>query len=88
MKYFYTFLLFIFTFVNANAEQLADRCSFFEKKFNDEFNKLHWYDQKVFEIIASGTKIAELSRKSQITYISLYNTYTKVKKLLKKKVGL
>ena len=59
-----------------------------EKKFNDEFNKLHWYDQKVFEIIASGTKIAELSRKSQITYISLYNTYTKVKKLLKKKVGL
>ena len=59
-----------------------------EKKFNEEFNKLHWYDQKVFEIIASGTKIAELSRKSQITYISLYNTYTKVKKLLKKKVGL
>jgi hypothetical protein len=59
-----------------------------EEKFNQEFEKLHWYDQKVFEIVASGTKISELSRKTTITYISLYNTYTKVKKLLKKKIGL
>jgi len=59
-----------------------------EKKFNDEFNKLHWYDQKVFEIIASGTKISELSRKTTITYISLYNTFRNVKKMLKKKIGL
>ena len=59
-----------------------------EKRFNNEFSKLHWYDQKVFEIVASGTKIAELSRKTQITYITQYNTYTKVKKLLKKKMGL
>ena len=59
-----------------------------EKKFNDEFSKLHWYDQKVFEIIASGTKISELSRKTTITYISLYNTYRNVKKLLKKKLGI
>ena len=59
-----------------------------EKKFNEEFAKLHWYDQKVFEIIASGTKISELSRKTTITYISLYNTYRNVKKLLKKKIGL
>ena len=59
-----------------------------EKKFNDEFSKLHWYDQKVFEIIASGTKISELSRKTTITYISLYNTYRNVKKILKKKIGL
>ena len=60
----------------------------FEKKFNEEFDKLHWYDQKVFEIIASGTKISELSRKTTITYISLYNTYRNVKKILKKKLGL
>ena len=59
-----------------------------EKKFNDEFSKLHWYDQKVFEIIASGTKISELSRKTTITYISLYNTYRNVKKILMKKIGL
>ena len=59
-----------------------------EQQFNEEFSKLHWYDQKVFEIIASGTKISELSRKTTITYISLYNTYRNVKKLLKKKIGL
>jgi len=59
-----------------------------EERFNEEFEKLHWYDQKVFEIIASGTKISELSRKTQITYISLYNTYRNVKKKLKKKIGL
>ena len=59
-----------------------------EKEFNEEFEKLHWYDQKVFEIIASGTKISELSRKSTITYISLYNTYRNVKKHLKRKLGL
>jgi len=59
-----------------------------EKRFNEEFAKLHWYDQKVFEIVASGTKISELSRKTTITYISLYNTYRNVKKLLKKNIGL
>jgi len=59
-----------------------------EKRFNKEFEKLHWYDQRVFEIVASGTRISELSRKSTITYISLYNTYNKVKKHLKKKMGL
>lgn len=59
-----------------------------EKKFNEEFKKLHWYDQRVFEIVTNGTKIAELSRKTQITYISLYNTYTRVKALLKKKLDL
>tara|TARA_R100000479_G_C6306664_1_gene172405 strand:- start:51 stop:533 length:483 start_codon:yes stop_codon:yes gene_type:complete len=59
-----------------------------ENKFNDEFSKLHWYDQKVFEIVSSGTRISDLSRKTTITYISLYNTYNKVKKHLKKKLGL
>ena len=60
----------------------------YEERFNEEFSKLHWYDQKVFEIVSSGTKISELSRKTTITYISLYNTFTKVKKLLKQKIGL
>jgi len=59
-----------------------------ENKFNKEFSKLHWYDQKVFEIVSSGTRISDLSRKTTITYISLYNTYNKVKKHLKKKLGL
>ena len=59
-----------------------------ENRFNEEFEKLHWYDQKVVEIVSSGTRISELSRKTTITYISLYNTYNKVKKHLKKKMGL
>ncbi len=46
MKYLISILL-IFTFLSvANAEQLADRCSFFEKKFNDELlvdqDPLNW----------------------------------------------
>ena len=59
-----------------------------EQKFNKEFSKLLWYDQRVFEIISSGKKISAFSRETNISYISLYNTYTRVKKLLKKKLGL
>ena len=44
---------------------------------------LYWYDQKVFEIIESGESISELSRKTNISYYSLYNTYKKVKRILK-----
>lgn len=49
-----------------------------------ELDKMYWYDKKVFEIINSGESIASLSRKTHIAYYSLYNTYTKVKKRLKK----
>ncbi len=44
---------------------------------------LYWYDQKVFEIIENGESISELSRKTNISYYSLYNTYKKVKRILK-----
>jgi lambda repressor-like predicted transcriptional regulator len=44
---------------------------------------LHWYDKKVFEFIAKGTSIAELSRNTKIGYYSLYNTYNTVKDKLK-----
>lgn len=72
-----------------NVESATDvKFQEMENKFNDEFSKLHWYDQKVFEIVSSGTRISDLSRKTTITYISLYNTYNKVKKHLKKKLGL
>ena len=46
-------------------------------------DKLYWYDKKVYEIIEGGTSIAELSKKTKISYYSLYNTYKKVKKYLK-----
>lgn len=44
---------------------------------------LYWYDQKVFEIVESGESISQLSRKTNISYYSLYNTYKKVKRILK-----
>lgn len=49
------------------------------KQLNDSF----WYDRKVYEIIESGVSISELSRKTTISYYSLYNTYNKMKKKLK-----
>ena len=53
-------------------------------KVQKELSKMFWYDRKVFEIINEGETIAEFSRKSFIHYHSLYNTYRKVKKHLKK----
>ncbi len=54
------------------------------KKVNKALKKMYWYDRKVFEIINSGESIAEFSRKSYIEYYSLYRTYKKVKKKLRK----
>ena len=52
-------------------------------KLQDILKDMYWYDRKVFEIIEDGTNISELSRKSKISYYSLYNTYKKVKQKLK-----
>ena len=49
----------------------------------EEINTLFWYDRKVYEIIAGGKSISELSRQTNISYYSLYNTYKKVKNKLK-----
>ena len=54
------------------------------KQIQDQLDKMYWYNKKVFEIVNSGTSIAELSRKSGIPYYSLYNTYKKVVDKLKK----
>ena len=51
-----------------------------------EIKKLHWYDKKVYNLIQSGDSITELSKKTNITYHSLYNTYRKVKDKLKEKL--
>ena len=56
------------------------------KKVTDELSKLHWYERRIFEIINGGEKIAELSRKSKISYYALYLTYKKVKDKLKKEL--
>lgn len=53
------------------------------KKVQKLLDQIYWYDRKVFDIINSGESISELSRKSQISYYSLYNTYKRVKEKLK-----
>ncbi len=49
-------------------------------------DNLFWYDRTVFEIISNGTSIADLARKTNITYASLYNTYKNVKNVIKKNI--
>jgi RNA polymerase sigma factor (sigma-70 family) len=56
------------------------------KNLDKELEKLYWYDRKVFEIIMGGKKITELSRESNISYASLYNTFRKTIKHLKNKL--
>ena len=51
-----------------------------------ELSKLHWYDRKVYNLIQDEYSITELSKKTNITYHSLYNTYRKVKDRLKEKL--
>ena len=61
----------------------------FQKQYDkilEGLAELYWYDRKVFEIIENGESISELSRKTNISYYSLYNTYKKVKKYLKDKL--
>ena len=53
------------------------------EEVNKALDKIYWYDKKVFDLINSGQKIADLSRKTGIPYYSLYNTYSKVKQKLK-----
>ena len=54
------------------------------KEVEDELSKMYWWNRKVFEIVNEGESIAEFSRKSKISYTTLYNTYKKVKKKLTK----
>lgn len=61
----------------------------YEKEYeviNKALEELYWYDRKVFEIIDQGVSISSLSRKTSISYASLYNTYRKVLKHLKSKL--
>ena len=49
-------------------------------------DNVYWYDKKVFHLISNGMSIAELSKKTGISYYSLYNTYKKVKILIKENI--
>ena len=56
-------------------------------KVEDELDRLHWYDRKVYNMIQNEYTITELSNKTTISYHSLYNTFRKVKKRLKQKIN-
>tara|TARA_R100001460_G_scaffold31516_1_gene62065 strand:+ start:846 stop:1397 length:552 start_codon:yes stop_codon:yes gene_type:complete len=58
----------------------------FDEKFEKVLSELTWYDRSIFELVSSGKKISELSRETNINYVSLWNTYTKVKNYLKSKI--
>jgi DNA-directed RNA polymerase specialized sigma24 family protein len=72
-----------------NYEVQDDEEVEYKKKYEiilEELDNMYWYDKKVYEIIEGGESISELSRKTNISYYSLYNTYKKVKKYLKDKL--
>lgn len=56
------------------------------KQLDNLLDKVYWYDKKVFDLISEGMSIAELSKKSGISYYSLYNTYKNVKLLIKNNI--
>jgi len=82
------------TFID--LEEIKDLQSYDEFEINDfqkqyeivqnALEELYWYDKKVYEIIDDGESISSLSRKTNISYASLYNTYRKVLKHLKSKL--
>lgn len=55
------------------------------KVFEDTLENLYWYDKKVWKL-ADELGVAELSRLTDISYRSLYNTKKKVDKILKNKI--
>lgn len=57
------------------------------KQLDTLIDKMYWYDAKVFKLITEDKmSISELSKKSGISYYSLYNTYKNVKTLIKKEI--
>ena len=56
------------------------------KELDTLLDKVYWYDKKVFDLISNGMSIAELSKKTNISYYSLYNTYKNVKTLIKENI--
>lgn len=56
------------------------------QELNNVLDSVYWYDRKVFEILSNGVTVAELSRKTNISYASLYNTYRNVKNIIKQNI--
>ena len=57
------------------------------QELNNLLDITYWYDAKVFNLIAQDNiSIAELSKKTGISYYSLYNTYKNMKSLIKNNI--
>ena len=56
------------------------------EKVEEALDKMHWYDKKVYNMLQDEYSIRELSKKTNITYHSLYNTFRKVKEQLKEEL--
>ncbi len=77
-----------YTLIELNGLEITedDSTNYVEvyEKIQKALKEIYWYDRKVYEIIdEQGISISELSRKTKISYYSLYNTYNKVKSKLK-----
>jgi len=81
---------YILTEIGENDLETEQNVLFAEvyEQCNEVLSTYHWYDQKIYEIVESGTNIRQLAKKTTISYYSLYNTYNKVKKGIKKKLNL
>ena len=66
-----------------DSESDPDNAELYQK-IESELKTMYWYDRKVFEIISSGESILKLAKKTKISYHSLYHTFKKVKKHIKK----
>jgi tetrahydromethanopterin S-methyltransferase subunit G len=56
------------------------------EKVEEALDKMHWYDKKVYNMLQDECSIRELSKKTNISYHSLYNTFRKVKEELKREI--
>ena len=56
------------------------------KQLDTLLDEVYWYDAKIFNLVSQGMSIAELSKKTNISYYSLYNTYKNVKTLIKQNI--
>ena len=70
----------------SNLSDETDLTQLYEE-VNKVLDDLHWYDKKIYQYIEGGESIKGLSDKTKISYYSIYNTYRKVKKELKRIVS-
>lgn len=72
------------------VEEIHDKYDYNKiyQMIQDELSCFHWYDQKIYQIIEGGKSMLSLSEETKISYYSLYNTYNRVKRKLKKKLKL